>query len=139
MNQILYGPNINVCPRDIGGGDLVIPLELEANIEAGNMKKLAESLVKIKQYHDCILTAILRYKLSNAEIWKKTDKSGHSVPLKVGDIVFIKLSVGGTGSSRLGVILELTTTTAMVQSISPTGQKSQSKYNLCDLILAVSC
>ena len=53
-------------------------------------------------------------------------------------MVFIRGSKGSTGSERLGVIKSITNTTAFVESSSPTGQKTKSKFKLTDLVLAVS-
>ena len=50
VNQIPYGPSTGLCPRDLSGGDLVIPLELEMAIKQGNLKALANSLGKVKEY-----------------------------------------------------------------------------------------
>ena len=77
-----------------------------------------------------MLKEVQRIKLSGSEIWKKSKKSSHSVPLKIGDIVFVKGSVGSTTSYLLGIIVELTNTTAVVQTVMPTGQKSKGRFLL---------
>ena len=108
-------------------------------IKQTNLKTLADSLKKVREYRQEILEEIQRFKLSNSDIWKKSSRSTDSLLLKVGDIVYVKGSTGSTTSFRLGIIIGLTTITAEVQTVSPTGQKSTSRFLVSELVLAVSC
>ena len=137
VNKIPYGYS-SICPHDLTGGDLVMPLELEADIKQGNLKGLAASLKKVREYRQRIMEEIQRIKLSGGEIWKQSDKAAHQIKLKPGDLVFIKVSRGSTNSARLAIMVSVTTTTAIAESVTNTGQKSRSRFKLSDLIRAVS-
>ena len=54
VNKIPYGYS-SICPHDLTGGDLVMPLELEADIKQGNLKGLATSVKKVREYRQILL------------------------------------------------------------------------------------
>ena len=137
LNSIPYQDS-DVRPKDLVGGEVVIPHELEVSIKEGNLKSLKESLAKVKIFRNSMKEEIQRLKLAGPSVWKKKPDKNSEIPLKVGDLVFIRGSKGSTGSERLGVVKSMSFTTAVVESVTPTGQKSKSKFKMNDLVLAVS-
>ena len=53
LNSIPY-PGSNIRPKDLVGGEVVIPHELELCIKEGNVKGLQASLAKVKAYRDSL-------------------------------------------------------------------------------------
>ena len=89
LNSIPY-PGSNIRPKDLVGGEVVIPPELELCIKEGNVKGLQASLAKVKAYRDSLKEEIQRVKLSGSSFWRQKSSRASEIPLKKGDVVFIR-------------------------------------------------